>query len=278
MQNPLMAKHRVPKLYCSLPSQLQFYPPDSVKTSINKEVAVYALTVRDQILLKTPDALLNGETMVQIIQSCVPDITDSSMLVEPDINALFVAIRAATNGSRWEWEGECPACKKAQSFMFNLTDMLDTQTKTENDPSVLINDEYVVRVRPFNFKQRHLSLLNEIEESKAGKVLNSQTDLDTEQQAIEITKIVQRISSRLLDLVTMSVVSVQIQSSGQVVEEEGFIKEFVLSLTKREADAISSKIKDINNSGIMNKTTLLCESCSNEWEQELDFDPTNFFD
>lgn len=278
MTNPLLSKHRIPKVYCSLPSQLQFYPKDSVEVTVNGEVAVYALTVKDQILLKTPDALLNGDTLVQIIQNCVPAIKDATQLVEPDINTLMVAIRSATNGPMWSWDCVCPNCNKELNYEFNLGNLIDTQIKTEWNPIVNLQNEYEVKIRPFNFKQRHISILNEIEEAKANRILASKSELDADDQAIEMTKIIDRISSGLLELVSMSVMSVTIVSSNEVVDNPDYIKEFVFSLSKAEADAISTKIKDLNKSGIDTNQNLKCESCGHEWNQDIDFDPTSFFD
>jgi hypothetical protein len=245
---------------------------------MNGEVAVYSLTVKDQILLKTPDALLNGDTLVQIIQNCVPGVKDATQLVEPDINTLLVAIRSASNGSMWSWDCVCPNCSKELNYEFNLSHLIDAQVKTELNPVVNMNDEYEIRLRPFNFKQRHISIINEIEEGKANKILAAKQDMDTDDQAVAMTKIIERISSGLLDLVSMSVVSVKIVSTGEVVDNPDYVKEFVLSLSKNEADAISSKIKELNESGIKRSQNFVCESCNHEWNQDIDFDPTSFFD
>ena len=278
MTNPLLSKHRIPKVYCELPSQMQFYPKDSVDVTINGEVAVYSLTVKDQILLKTPDALLNGDTLVKIIQNCVPGVKDATQLVEPDINTLMVAIRSASNGPMWSWDCVCPNCNTQLSYEFNLGHLIDSQIKTELNPVVNLQDVYEVKIRPFNFKQRHISIINEIEEGKANKILASKSDMDTDYQAKEMTKIINRISSGLLDLVSMSVVSVTILSTHEVVDDPEYIKEFVLSLSKNEADAISSKIKDLNKSGIESTKHFVCNDCAHEWDQNIDFDPTSFFD
>jgi hypothetical protein len=279
MTNPLLAKHRVPRLYCSLPTGLQFYPPGAINVSANNEVAVYPLTVKDQILLKTPDALLNGETLMNIVRSCVPDVRDPNILVEPDINTLLVAIRAATTGPTWDWSCNCPSCEKELDFQFNLPDILDTQTPTELDPTIVVQDEYIIKVRPFSFKQRNMSLLNEIEENKAKLTLaNKGPNIDAEQQALEMTQLIDKITTRLLELVSMSIISVTVKSTNQVVTDANYIKEFVFNLSKSEADAISSKIKDINSSGINTKSQFKCEYCKHEWEQDLDLDPTSFFD
>ena len=72
--NPLSGYFRAPKLYTKLPSGGRFYTDDIVDLGDSHEVAVYALTAKDESILKNPDALLNGEAVTQIIMSCVPSV------------------------------------------------------------------------------------------------------------------------------------------------------------------------------------------------------------
>ena len=62
--NPLTKFYRVPKLYVALPSKGTFYAPGAVETAVNGEVAVFAMSAVDEMLLRTPDALLNGDSLL----------------------------------------------------------------------------------------------------------------------------------------------------------------------------------------------------------------------
>ena len=278
MNNPLQQYFKVPKLYVKLPSQYQFYDPADVDMSANQEVAVYALSARDQILLKTPDALLNGETLIQIMSNCVPGIRHVQQLVEPDINTLLLAIKIATQGNKAEWNVSCPNCQKEQTFEINLTEIIEQQSFMEEDPSVSLNDNLIVKVKPFNFEQRNLTLINEIEESQAVKLMQEDQTLNTEQQAKQIAQIVSNMTDRLFQLVAKSVLSVTIVQTGQVVTDPQHIQEFVMNLTKYQADAITEKVKDLNRTGISPNQKFVCSSCNHAWDHDLDFDPLSFFE
>ena len=60
MTNPLLKAYRSSSLYISLPSGGKFYK-EKPKLSADGELAVYAMTARDELITKTPDALFNGE-------------------------------------------------------------------------------------------------------------------------------------------------------------------------------------------------------------------------
>lgn len=278
MNNPLQQYFKVPKLYVKLPSQYQFYDPADVDMSANKEVAVYALSARDQILLKTPDALLNGETLIQIMSNCVPGIKHAEQLVEPDINTLLLAIKIATQGTTSEWNVTCPNCQKEQTFEINLVELIEQQSFMEEDPSVSLDDSLIVKIKPFNFEQRNLTLINEIEEGQAVKLMQDDQTLNAGQQAKQIAQIVSNMTDRLFQLVAKSVVSVSIVSTGQIVTDPQHIKEFVMNLTKYQADAITAKVKDLNRTGINPNQKFVCTACDHEWQHDLDFDPLSFFE
>ena len=70
--NPLTSLMRQPKIYIKLPSNGRFWAPGSLDTPPNGEYAVYSMTARDEMMLKTPDSLLNGQAIVDVIEHCVP--------------------------------------------------------------------------------------------------------------------------------------------------------------------------------------------------------------
>ena len=74
--NPLSKYFRQSKLYISLPSQGKHYPAGAIDFPESGEVEVYSMTAKDELLFKTPDALLNGQATVDVIQSCIPAIKD----------------------------------------------------------------------------------------------------------------------------------------------------------------------------------------------------------
>ena len=73
--NPLKNKIRVAKIYVRLPSSGK-YNKLPIEFSHTGELPVRAMTARDELLLRNPDALLNGDAVEKLIQSCIPEIKD----------------------------------------------------------------------------------------------------------------------------------------------------------------------------------------------------------
>lgn len=99
-QNPLSQWFRQPKVYIKLPSNGEFYPHGALDKSANGEYPVYAMNAKDELMFKTPDALLTGQSTVEVIKSCIPAIQDPWSMPSIDLDVALVAIRIATYGQK----------------------------------------------------------------------------------------------------------------------------------------------------------------------------------
>ena len=86
--NPLQKYFRQPKLHVRLPSGGKYYPPGALDLPESGEVAIYPLTAKDELLLKTPDSLMNGTATADVIKSCVPAIKNPWYMPSLDVDAL----------------------------------------------------------------------------------------------------------------------------------------------------------------------------------------------
>jgi hypothetical protein len=96
--NPLQQYFRQPAIYVKLPSQGKFYANNTLDLPPTGELPVYPMTAIDEITYRTPDALFNGQSTVNVLQSCVPNIKNGWAVPAMDIDTLLVAIRIASYG------------------------------------------------------------------------------------------------------------------------------------------------------------------------------------
>ena len=139
MENPLQQYFRSPGAFIKLPSKGEFYktPP---KLSLDGELAVYPMTAEDEIWLKNPDTLLNGEGLKKIIKSCTPDIQDVDEVPIADADVILIGARLATYGEEFEVTSECPECKKSTDYTFKLTEILSNVKQIDKTPIVKIKE------------------------------------------------------------------------------------------------------------------------------------------
>jgi hypothetical protein len=122
--NPLTGWFRQPKIFIRLPSKGKWYPQGALDRSSTEEYPVYAMTAKDELMFKTPDALLSGQSTVEVIKSCIPAIQDPWSMPSLDVDAALIAIRIATYGENMEVETNCPHCNAENSYDINLVEWL----------------------------------------------------------------------------------------------------------------------------------------------------------
>jgi hypothetical protein len=83
------------------------------------------MTSRDEIMLRTPDALLNGQGMVDVIQSCCPSIKNAWQMPATDVDTVLIAIRIASYGHNMDVESTCPHCNESHTYTMDLRSMLE---------------------------------------------------------------------------------------------------------------------------------------------------------
>lgn len=276
MTNPLEQYYRTPKLYTQLPSQGQFYSEDMMETAPNKEVAIYSMSALDQINIKTPDALLNGDALIKVIQNCVPGIKHPKKLVEPDINTLLLAIRIATTGPTLSMPSVCPKCSESHEYDIDLNAILETQSLMSPISPLDLEGELLVYLRPYDFQQRNLTLLNEIKQSQAVNLVQN-SDLSEQEKISKLGEIISEMAERTFDIVAKSIDYIKIVKTGQIVKDPDFINEFLKKISSQQAKVIMTTIKQLNVQGIDTLSKFSCQACDHEWEQAIDFDPASFF-
>ena len=106
--NPLNKYLRQPEIYVKLPSNGKYWPPGSLEMPISGELPVLPMSTRDEIMVNTPDALLNGEAVVNMIQSCIPNIRNAWAMPSVDLDTVLIAIRIASYGEKMEYTSTCP--------------------------------------------------------------------------------------------------------------------------------------------------------------------------
>ena len=79
--NPLGKYYRQPQIYIKLPSGGRYYPKEVYTPTETGEIPILPMTAKDEMAFKTPDAMINGQSTVDVIKSCVPNLLDPWKMV-----------------------------------------------------------------------------------------------------------------------------------------------------------------------------------------------------
>ena len=243
--NPLVSLMRQPKLHIKLPSRGQYWPKGSLTSAPNDEFPVYSMTAKDEITFKTPDALLNGQAIVDVIQSCIPAIKDAWRCPNMDLDTLLIAIRLASYGEMMEVTHTVPGTTEQVTHNVDLRLLLDQLSNIGTwEDAVELDIDLTCFVRPITYKDITQSALQTFE---AQRFMQSVADesIPEEDRIRILNQSFDKIADVNFDLVINSVVA--IQTADTVVEDKNFIREFLQNADKNIFEKIQShlnKMKD----------------------------------
>jgi len=274
-QNPLKQYFRQFKLYLKLPSGTSYYTPDIIQFTDKGEVGVYPMTGKDELALKNPDSLLNGEALIEVLRSCVPSLKNPRALLSNDIDALIAAIRFATFDDKLETTLVCPKCEQENTFKLNLQYALDNMEFLEAEYVVNLDSGVSVFIKPYSFPDLLKGLHAQFEQNKLTRAVSNETLTDEERTHI-FGAAFKELSTMTFELMLNSIIKVVDESNNINVSNKQHIKEFLFNIDKQSIDKISDLIKEINRIGIKRTFTAQCSHCEHKWESEIDFNPVNF--
>lgn len=271
--NPLFKHFRQPAIYLKLPSQGRFWPDDAIDMPPTGELPIYPMTVKDEITIKTPDALMNGLGVVEVIQSCCPNIKNAWKTPAADLDAILIAIRLASYGSDMDIETTCPKCNEENSNVIDLTVLLDNY-KMPHYTSTAIED------LTFNFKPQAYETINNnnmmvFEQQKLLDTI-SRSDLPDEEKTKQFNLIFPKLTEMNVMSLVFCIESIVTDDDKEVTELK-YIKEFVENCDRKVYSAIKDKIETIAKSTKPESLNITCPECQETYMSELSFDNANFF-
>ena len=236
--NPLQKYFRQPKNYVRLPSRGKYYPAGALDLPVTGELPVYAMTAKDELTFKTPDALMNGQATVDVIQSCVPNIKNAWLMPSIDLDAVLIAIRVATYGESMDVSITVPNTTIKRDYSMDLRRALDDLMLGKFSDSLMIG-AMKVNIRPINYKEFTDGAVKTFEEQRIYNVVNDnniddQTKLDMFHQSFR------KLTDITISMVSNSVVSIEVD--GQTVTDSTHIREFIANADKNFYSAVMEHV------------------------------------
>jgi hypothetical protein len=271
--NPLFKHFRQPSLYLKLPSQGQFWPDSAIDLPVTGEIPVYPMTVKDEITLKTPDALMNGVGVIETIQSCCPNIKDAWKMPIIDLDAVLIAIRLASYGHDMDITTTCRNCSGENDNTVDLRMVMDRLQVPEFRPERI--DNLMFKFKPQAFEHNNKINLIQYEQQRLIDAVTNSALSDEEKKA-QFDEIFPRLTDLSVTTVVNNIESITLEDGSQVVEEH-YIKEFLYNCERGVYTEIKNKIDNIIKQLQIEPMEIACSECQTVYQAELNFNQTNFF-
>jgi hypothetical protein len=277
--NPLKKYYRQPKQFIRLPSGYKYYAEGTISVPESGEVAVYPMTAKDELIFKTPDALLNGEATVQVIQSCVPAIKNAWQMPSIDVDAVLIAIRMATYGTKMSVPITVPDTKIQKEYELDLQTTLDKLVNARYEDVTFIGNMEIT-TQPLSYDQFSKMAIKSFEEARVQQIIKDQ-EMPEEEKLQRFQQSLTKLTDINVGMVTSTVASVKVD--GQIVKDKTMIKEFMENAEKGFFQAVLDHLEKQRQAFALPMITV----DSTEEEQKagapeqytipVQFDTANFF-
>jgi len=237
--NPLQKYFRQPKIYVTLPSRGHYWSANDIEIPESGELPVFAMTAKDELGFKTPDSLLNGQSTVDVIQSCMPNIKNAWNMPSIDLDAVLVAIRIASYGEKMDINTTVPGIDEERTFELDLRQILD-QFQNVDFENVLEIGDLIVHLKPLTYREFTNNALQTFEEQRVFSVINN--DKITEQEKLEkFNKSFKNLTQLNINMVSESISAIEIE--GETVDQRSYIQEFLQNADSSFYNAIIDHIE-----------------------------------
>jgi hypothetical protein len=274
--NPLSGHFRQPAIYLKLPSQGHYYPTNGIDLPVTGDIPVYPMTVRDELTLKTPDALMNGVGVVNVIKSCCPNIVDPWNMPAVDLDPVFIAIRLASYGKGMDITCTCPDCKSSNEYTVDLTVILDSLQKADYSSPVVING-LTFRFRPQTYQDINQAGLITYEEQRLVDSIVRNDELSQEEKTKQFNASFEKLRQMNVNSVTVSIDSIETED-GVIVTDRAQIAEFLDQCSRQIYNDIKEHIQNLVDTFKVKPLKIPCKDCDKEFENTLTFNQSNFFE
>lgn len=256
--NPLLQKLRVIQgETVRLPSRGLLYEEGILDPNVvDGEVRVSPMTIRDEILMRSPDALLSGEAVMTVISRCVPQILKPLQLHYADLDFVFLALRKVSYGPELEvtYKHDC-ASAKDHSYLVNVDSKL--RECTYLDP-LTVDEQYHLHVE-------------ETDQIVSFKPIRTQDMIDILAPQAEKELTSAEIEQEMIKLATTQIVAVDgITDRLQILEWAALVPANVMR-------SIRVKLENMERWGIGYKFPIVCCDCGKPIEAEVPLNTVSFF-
>ena len=273
-ENPLSEYFKMPGIYIKLPSEGNYYNDDINLTSTG-EIEISPMSAKDEMHFKSPDALLNGESLIKVITNCVPGIKNPKEIPLPDLSAILIGLRIATYGNNMTVFNSCPSCQNSDETTYDITGLLDNAGAITTDNTISIN-KALIYAKPYTLALHTRIAIATFEQSMLTTRLD--TTVHSDEEAIEqLASGYAKVTALHFNILADSIIKVELPEDITVTDNEQ-IRDWIVNTDKKTYNIMRDFVGTLNAEKIESTVQHTCSKCNEEFSSDINFDPSSFFE
>ena len=279
--NPLGKYYRQPQIYIRLPSRGKYYPADVFTPTETGEIPVLPMTAKDELSFKTPDAMMSGQSTVDVIQSCVPNFKNAWKMVNYDTDAVLLAIRIATYGETMDVNYRVPVTNEEMSHTVNLPALLEDLARIDVVDEANTKSGFRIKMSPLDYQTLTQVQVAQFEQQKIYATVNNSALSEKEKstQFVKSFKVLNNINFSML----VDSISEITTPDGATVVDKSQIKEFCDNCDAKIINEIQDELAKVRAQAQIQPIKLkatedqIKRGVPASYEVPITFDSSNFF-
>jgi hypothetical protein len=232
------------------------------------------MTAKDELMFKTPDALMNGQATVEVIKSCIPAIKNPWAMPSIDVDACLIAIRIATYGQEMDISADCPECSEENDYSFDLVNYLTHLNAFVYEAELTVGD-LLIKIRPYNYQEVTRTNIKAMEQQNIFEIVNND-ELDDEEKLSRFGASFVKLSELTVDVISGCIVSITTPEG--TVEDHSMIENFIANAPADVFHAINDHVSKMKNDIELKAQGVICSECNHQFDVNITMDQSNFFD
>jgi hypothetical protein len=273
--NPLSKHFRQPAIYITLTSEGQYWRDGTLDLPVNGKIPVYPMTTRDEITLRTPDALIDGTSVVNVIQSCCPNIKDAWAMPSVDVDSTLIAIRIASYGQTMSITSSCPQCGEDHDYDIDVSQSLSDIEMPDYNKLVDVGHQLKVKLRPMTYRQV----------SQSGNILYEQERLIQALNDPDVTEEIRKAKydehiKKMIDIGIANITNCTeyiVTGEGDKVTDQKFIQEYYTNSESAVVKKLQDHLAKFGDIVGIKPVATVCTGCEKNFDISIDFDYASFF-
>ena len=279
--NPLEKYYRQASIYVTLPSKGKYYSEDVFTPTTTGEIPILPMTAKDELAFKTPDAMMNGQSTVDVIRSCVPNLHDPWQMVNYDMDTILLAIRVASYGETMDVNAIVPVINEQAAQTVNLPQLLDSVKNINIRDEAKTTNGFTVKFKPLTYKQITASQLAAYEQQRTYAAIDNST-LSEEEKNRRFSEGLKKLTDLNYGMLVDSIASIT-TPDGNVVTDVKQLSDFVNNAPSKLMTEIQNELVKVRTQAafkplkIASTEDQIKRGAPVNFEVPITFDNSNFF-
>lgn len=276
MKDPLSDFYRTKEVYVPLPSRGKWYksPPNLTEDG---EIGIYPMSVKDEIMLKIPDTLYNGEALYEVLKSIAPDIIDPYEVCIPDFEIILLAAKASQHNGELNIAGTCPSCKSTNEYAVEVKDILRKVTPIDQAEHIIeLENKLLVEFKPNSLASITAGTIKTTESIKLAAAITD--GMDPEQSRDLFKESLEKTTAAAIIVLADAISSIT-TPNGEVVTDLQSISNWLSNADAKTTTLLKRNSQKLNENGVPKEFTFTCvnEDCNESFKSPIEYNPAFFF-